>query len=96
MADNIKYIRWAAKVLKIVIVINFVIGFARMSMTAGLVAFTVNKGTVPAGIITISIDFIGIIIYAFILYTAARGLELLADVGYHLLITWHKQQGINS
>lgn len=97
MADNIKYIRWAAKVLKVVMVINILIGFGTMYLTtiAAMIAGT-RGGTITTGIVaggfTILIDFVGIIVNAFILYTAARGLELLSDMAYTLLRTWQQSQ----
>lgn len=78
MADNIKYIRWAAGLLKIITVFNVI----------------VNMGIFIVSIFGGSINFlapINIIINAFFTYTAARGLELLADIAYHLLIAWQQK-----
>lgn len=94
MADNIKYIRWAAGVMKIVMVINIILGLigfvgsllvpvgaALNGNATGMVAgFTINFGVL-----------ISIVVNAFLTYTAARALELLADIAYHLLRVWHQQ-----
>lgn len=99
MADNVKYIRWAAKIIKIIMVINLILEFVVFS-AAFLGALLVSGQTISGGSslgFTISITgFVGIFIKAFLTYTAARALELLADIAYHLLVTWHKQSTLNS
>ncbi len=94
MADNIKYIRWAAGVLKIIMVINIILGL--LGFLGGLLipitaASQGNSGVAGASIFLNLGALITIAVNAFITYTAARALELLADIAYHLLVTWHKQ-----
>lgn len=94
MADNIKYIRWAAKALRVIMVLNILTGFGGMFITVGVTAasgLSMGRAAIPVGSITIVFQFITVLINAFLIYTAARGLELLADIAYHLLITWHQQ-----
>ncbi len=96
MADNIKYIQWAAKVLRIIMVINILIGFGTMvaSVVGGVIVL--GAGGFVAGLVTILIQFVGILINAFFIYTAARGLELVADMAYQQLVAWHRSQGQTS
>lgn len=93
MADNVKYIRWAAKVLKVIMVINLILEVVLFLATLLGSALATSQSTVGASVgFTLSITgIISVIIKAFITYTAARGLELLADVAYYLLVTWQRQ-----
>lgn len=92
MAENIKYIRWAAGVLKIVMIIRVVLGIITFLSTFLIPIAAASQGNNLAAGVSVAINFgalITIVIDAFIIYTAARALELLADIAYHLLATWH-------
>ena len=97
MANNIRYARWAAGVLKIIMVLNVIIGLVVFAASLLFPAAAIAQRNMPGTALGITINFgalITIAIQAFMTYTAARALELLADVAYHLLMTWHRSQGV--
>jgi uncharacterized membrane protein len=99
MANNIKYIRWAAGALKIIMVINIIIGLIGFVGSLAAPVLAAASGSAAGTVVGFSLNIgmlVTIAINAFMTYTAARGLDLLADVAYHLLMTWHKQAGNNS
>ena len=95
MDNNIRYIRWAATTLKVVIVINLILGLLAFIATFVFPVAAAVNGNVPATGFGLVINFgalVILIINAFITYTAARGLELLADIAHHLLMTWQQNK----
>lgn len=94
MTENIKYIRWAARMLRIIMMVNILIGFGSIFLSVfgtAIGAVSAGAAIVPVGLVAIIIQFIGILVNAFFIYTASRGLELMADIAFHLLQQWHKQ-----
>jgi len=88
MVKNIKYLRWATKVLKIIVVLNILTALWGLYLNlAGAEVILVGTESInnKPGLLTTGsyayTAFVGI----FIMYTAARGLELFADVAEKIL-----------
>ena len=96
MAENIKYIRWAAKILRGIMTFNIMFGITSFVSGLFIPVATASRGYALGTSAALLVNFealVSIFILAFITYTASRALELLADIGYHLLMTWHRSQG---
>ena len=88
MVKNIKYLRWATKVLKIIVVLNILSALWGLYLNlAGAEVVLVGTESInnKSGLLTTGsyayTAFVGI----FMMYTAARGLELFADVTEKIL-----------
>ncbi len=85
---NIRYMRFAAKVLKVIVVFNILTGLWGLYLNlagAQMVSIdSININNEP-GLLTTGSFIITTFIGIFILYTAARGLELFADVSEKII-----------
>jgi len=96
---NIKYLRWASKVLKIILVINTLNGLLGVCLLfSGSVTIIsqTNVAQTPDLLSTSSVIF-NVLAGVFLIYTAARALELFADVAERIMNTSEQQsQPLNS
>lgn len=90
MLKNIKYIRFASKIAKIIVIyhiLNSLWGLAlNLVGTQMIVIDNITINNKP-GILTTGSLIIFSLITIFVFYTAARGLELFADVAEKILTT---------
>ena len=87
MAKNIKYIRWATKVLKIIVVINILnslFGLCLLLSGATIIPADTNVAQ-TSNVLSVASYIFSVFTATFIMYTAARGLKLFADVAEKIL-----------
>lgn len=89
-AKNVKYIRWAAKVFKIIAVVNLLNGLLGLCTNlSGAQVITIDAISVhnEPGLLTTGSFIFNAFAVIFVTYTAARGLELFADVAERIMST---------
>lgn len=90
---NIKYLRWASKVLKIILVINTLnglLGVCLLFSGGATIVSQTNVAQTPDLISTANVIF-NVLAGVFVVYTAARALELFADVAEKILMPSEQQ-----
>jgi hypothetical protein len=86
---NIKYIRWAAKVFKVIATVNLLNGLLGLCTNlSGAQVITIDAISVhnEPGLLTTGSFIFNAFAVIFVTYTAARGLELFADVAEKILM----------
>jgi len=88
-AKNFKYIRLATKVLKIIVIINILIGILSICLSFSSNVVVVNGNSIEntPGFLTTGTFIFNTFVGIFVMFTAARGLELFADVAEKILMS---------
>ena len=96
-AKNVKYIHWAARLLKILVVINILIAVLGLCALVGGATIIPSDTNIPqtASVLSVGSFIFSVFIGNFIMYTAARGLELFADVAEKIMTISEKPTAEN-
>jgi hypothetical protein len=91
-AKNAKYILWAAKIIKIAVFINILIAVVGLCALIGGATIIPGDTNIPqkASVLSVGSFIFSVFIGNFIMYTAARGLELFADLAERIMTTSEK------